>query len=44
MKITEDVREFPGEQKTSEEAALLIGLEQKAKEFADRGSEVYAKA
>jgi phosphomethylpyrimidine synthase len=44
MKITEDVRKFAAEQKISEEQALQVGLEQKAKEFTDKGAEVYAKA
>jgi phosphomethylpyrimidine synthase len=44
MKITEDVRKFAAEQKISEEQGLQVGLEQKAKEFNDSGSEVYAKA
>jgi phosphomethylpyrimidine synthase len=44
MKITDDVRKFAAEQKISEEQALQIGLEQTAKEFADKGSKVYAKA
>src|SRR5438477_2476084 len=43
MKITEDVRKFAAEQKISEEQALQVGLEQKAKEFVEQGSEVYAK-
>jgi phosphomethylpyrimidine synthase len=41
MKITEDVRKFATEQKISEEQALKIGLEQKAREFVEKGSEVY---
>ena len=44
MKITEDVRKYASEQKISEEQALEVGLEQKAKEFKDAGGEVYAKA
>jgi phosphomethylpyrimidine synthase len=44
MRITEDVRKFAAEQKISETDALQVGLEQKAKEFAKKGSEVYAKA
>jgi len=44
MRITEDVRKFAAEQKISEEQALQVGLEQKAKEFADKGGEVYTKA
>ena len=42
-KITEDVRKFAAEQKLSEEEALQIGLEQKAREFVEKGAEVYAK-
>jgi phosphomethylpyrimidine synthase len=41
MRITEDVRKFAAEQKISEQEALQIGLEQKAKEFVEKGSEVY---
>lgn len=44
MKITEDVRKFSAEQKISEEEALQVGLGQKAKEFADKGAEISAKA
>jgi phosphomethylpyrimidine synthase len=43
MRITEDVRKFAAEQKISEEQALQIGLEQKAKEFKEQGAELYAK-
>jgi phosphomethylpyrimidine synthase len=43
MRITEDVRKYAAEQKISEEQALQAGLEQKAKEFLAKGSEVYAK-
>jgi hypothetical protein len=32
------------EQKISEEQALQVGLEQKAKEFKEAGAQVYAKA
>jgi phosphomethylpyrimidine synthase len=41
MRITEDVRKYAAEQKISEEQALQAGLEQKAKEFVERGAEVY---
>ena len=44
MKITEDVRKFAAEQGISEEAALEGGLKEKAKEFVEKGSELYAKA
>jgi phosphomethylpyrimidine synthase len=43
MKITEDVRKFAAEQKISEEQALQVGLEQKAREFAEAGAEIYSK-
>lgn len=36
MKITEDVRKFAAEQKVSEHEALQIGLEQEAREFAEK--------
>ena len=44
MKNTDDVRKFAAKQKISEEQALQVGLEQKAKEFKETGAEVYAKA
>jgi phosphomethylpyrimidine synthase len=44
MRITEDVRKFAAEQGVSEDAALEVGLQEKAKEFAEKGSEIYAKA
>ena len=44
MKITEDIRKFAAEPGIHEEAALETGLQEKAKEFAKKGSEVYAKA
>ena len=44
MKITEDVRKFAGQQQITEEQALQAGLEQKAREFVEKGSELYAKA
>ena len=42
MKITEDVRKYAAEQGMTEEA-IKQGLEQKATEFVEKGSEVYAK-
>ncbi len=44
MKITEDVRKYAAEQGIAEEEALKKGMEEKAKEFAEKGNEVYAKA
>jgi phosphomethylpyrimidine synthase len=43
MKITEDVRKFAAEQKLSEEEAVRVGMEQKAREFAETGAEIYSK-
>ena len=43
MKITEDVRKYAAEQELAEDDALKAGMEQKSKEFAERGAEVYAK-
>jgi phosphomethylpyrimidine synthase len=44
MKITEDVRKYAAEQGLAEAEALESGMKEKAKEFAEKGSEVYAKA
>ena len=43
MKITEDVRKYAAEQGIAEEEALKKGMEEKSKEFVDKGAEVYAK-
>jgi phosphomethylpyrimidine synthase len=43
MKITEDVRKFAAEQKLSEAEVLQAGMEQKSKEFAEAGAEIYSK-
>jgi phosphomethylpyrimidine synthase len=44
MKITEDVRKYAAEQNLSEDDALKTGMEQKSREFAEAGSELYSKA
>ncbi len=44
MKITEDVRRYAAEQGLAEEEALRAGLEEKSREFAEKGAELYAKA
>ena len=44
MKITEDVRKYAAEQGVSEEEALKKGMEEKSKEFLEKGAEVYGKA
>ncbi len=41
MKITQDVRDYAAAQELSEEEALKKGLEQKAKEFKEKGSQIY---
>ncbi len=44
MRITEDVRRYAQEQKLSDEDALKVGMEQKAREFKEAGAEIYSKA
>ncbi|HSU54639.1 MAG TPA: phosphomethylpyrimidine synthase ThiC [Candidatus Dormibacteraeota bacterium] len=44
MKITEDVRKYAAEQGLENEEALKRGMEEKSKEFVEKGAEVYAKA
>src|SRR5438270_9155926 len=44
MKITEDVRKYAAEKGVSDQDAIQLGLEQKAKDFKESDSEVYAKA
>ncbi|PYL07114.1 MAG: phosphomethylpyrimidine synthase [Verrucomicrobia bacterium] len=42
MRITEDVRKYAAEHQLSEDEALRAGMEQKAREFTEAGSEIYA--
>ncbi len=44
MKNTEDVRKYAAAQGVAEEEALAKGMEEKSKEFVEKGAEVYAKA
>jgi phosphomethylpyrimidine synthase len=44
MKITEDVRKYAAEQGIAADEALKKGMEEKSKEFVEKGAEVYAKA
>ena len=44
MKITEDVRKYAAEQGIAEDEALKKGMEEKSREFVEKGAEVYAKA
>ncbi len=40
---TEDVRKYATEQGVSEQDALQKGMEEKSREFAEKGSELYGK-
>jgi phosphomethylpyrimidine synthase len=44
MKITKDVRKYAAEQGVAEEQALKAGMEQKSRQFVEKGAEIYAKA
>src|ERR1022692_2239048 len=44
MKITEDVRKYAAEQGVGDEEALKKGMEDKAREFVEKGAQVYTKA
>jgi phosphomethylpyrimidine synthase len=44
MKITEDVRKYAAELGIAEEEALRQGMEEKSREFVEKGVEVYSKA
>ena len=44
MKISEDFRQSAAQQGISEEEALEKGMEEKSKEFAEAGAEVYVPA
>jgi phosphomethylpyrimidine synthase len=44
MKITEDVRRYAAEQGLSDEEALQKGMDEKSREFAEKGNELYSKA
>lgn len=41
MRITQDVRDYAKEHGIGEDAALRAGMEEKAKEFTDKGGDVY---
>ena len=43
MKITQDVREYAAQKQVDTEAALTMGMKEKAKEFIDTGAEIYRK-
>jgi len=44
MKITQDVREYAATHGVSDTDALKVGMEEKSREFVEKGVEVYAKA
>jgi phosphomethylpyrimidine synthase len=43
VKITEDVRKYAAEQGLAESEALESGMQEKRKEFLEKGAEIYAK-
>ena len=43
MKITEEVRKYAAKQEIAEEEALKKGMEEKSREFTEKGSELYTK-
>ncbi len=44
MKITQDVREYAAQKEIDEQAALEVGMKEKAEEFVTAGAEIYQKA
>jgi phosphomethylpyrimidine synthase len=44
MKITQDVREYAARTGVSDQDALAQGMAEKAREFVERGAEIYSKA
>ncbi|HEX4120151.1 MAG TPA: phosphomethylpyrimidine synthase ThiC [Verrucomicrobiae bacterium] len=42
MKITEDVRRYAAEQSISEDEAVRRGMEEKSREFVEKGAEIYS--
>jgi phosphomethylpyrimidine synthase len=41
MKITQDVREYAAQKRIDEQAALGVGMKEKAEEFVAAGAEIY---
>ena len=41
MKITQDVREYAVQREIDEQAALSVGMKEKAEEFVTTGAEIY---
>lgn len=42
MKITQDVREYAAQKEIDEQAALGVGMKEKAEEFVATGAELYS--
>ena len=43
MKITQDVRDYAAKQGMAETDALVKGMEEKSREFKNKGAEIYQK-
>lgn len=41
LKITQDVREYAAQKQIDEQAALGVGMKEKAEEFVTAGAEIY---
>ena len=41
MKITQDIRDYAAEHGLLEHEALALGMQEKSKEFAEKGGEIY---
>ncbi len=41
MRISDDVRKFAAEHGTAPEEAIAIGMDEKAREFREKGGEIY---
>ena len=44
MKITQDVREYAAQKEIDEQAALGVGMKEKAEEFVAAGGDVYRRS
>jgi phosphomethylpyrimidine synthase len=44
MRITDDIRKYAAENNLTNADAIEAGMEEKSKEFAKQGGEVYSKA
>ena len=44
MKITQDMREYAAQKEIDEQAALGVGMKEKAEEFVEMGAEIYGRA